>query len=373
MIYMNYEMNLESIPVSKTGKFQWANSIGLSVQAKSPTGERFELEIVGYNRRYVTVNVNGKQKEITTDQFRLGEIQSIMLEDKDLKRKKYKVGDVVELNTGKVVIEEIKKRKVNHSMYTVLVFRCMTCGQRSEYYQCDFERLHNCPVCRNRSIVPGYNSIADLKPEIAALMTNKEDTRKYSIHSRHLVDFKCPKCNKIIQKSIHYVSQFGLTCPDCGRDNISYPEYLIGSFLKNLGYKIESEKSFPWSIEEGAIHPYRYDFYIPAFNTIIEAHGIQHFKENKFFDLSLEEIQGKDERKKELAYNHDISGYVTLDCSYSQPNYIKRKLLKNEKFMDLLKLSNKEFDNDIWEDSVKQTQEYFDKIKGIKNGMNRCN
>ena len=79
---------------------------------------------------------------------------------------------------------------------------------------------------------------------------------------------------------------------------------------------------------------YRYDFYLPDYNYIIETHGNQHYSEHGFglfYDEARtlsEEIQN-DIDKQNLAISLGYN-YTILDCRKSELNYIKNSVLNSE-------------------------------------------
>ena len=107
-------------------------------------------------------------------------------------------------------------------------------------------------------------------------------------------------------------------CPICVS---SKGEKIIYSILKELKIKFNKEYKIPTFI-------YRYDFYLPEFNLIIEYHGGQHFiSTNGFFRQSLEEVKENDKVKESLA---KLKGYryLILDSENEEEltKQIKEKL-----------------------------------------------
>ena len=101
-------------------------------------------------------------------------------------------------------------------------------------------------------------------PELASLLANPEDGYKYTQRSDKNIDWKCPKCNEVINKKIEYVEINGLGCPKCRMTFIVEDgevkfkkKYKKGKFdkrndfhiiLKELRLKLESKNS-KWSQE----------------------------------------------------------------------------------------------------------------------------
>ncbi|WP_283695639.1 hypothetical protein [Clostridium perfringens] len=105
--------------------------------------------------------------------------------------------------------------------------------------------------------------------------------------------------------------------------------------MEQLNIDFEIEYSPDW------IKPKRYDFYIEDNNCIIEANGLQHYKEG-FITLGgkvLKEEQANDKYKREIALQNGIKHYIELDCRESNMEWIKNSILKSE-LANLYDLSN---------------------------------
>ena len=132
-------------------------------------------------------------------------------------------------------------------------------------------------------------------------------------------------------------------------DGVSLPEKFTINILKqlNVDFLVQLTKTtFEWC------NNYRYDFYIPSFNMIIETHGMQHFE--KGFECcggrSLEEEQENDKFKKELALNNNIDNYIIIDCRYSKFDWLKENIIKE--LSPYFNLSNIDWEL-VWENSLK--------------------
>jgi len=99
-------------------------------------------------------------------------------------------------------------------------------------------------------------------------------------------------------------------------DGVSTPEKMVRELLNQSNVCFEPEKKFEWSNNK------RYDIYIKKTNTIIEIHGMQHYKKNNWW-RSLDEEQENDVNKKNLAIKNGITDYIVVDCRYSRLNFLK--------------------------------------------------
>jgi len=93
----------------------------------------------------------------------------------------------------------------------------------------------------------------------------------------------------------------GSGCPIC---NSSRGEKQIEFLLRELEIEYEHQKKFP----ELSMY-YRYDFFIPSINTIIEYNGIQHYEPIEHFGgiKSLKKTQKRDKIKKQYCLDNGIN------------------------------------------------------------------
>lgn len=195
-------------------------------------------------------------------------------------------------------------------------------------------RARGCPYCLNKRILKGFNDMWTTNPDLASLLADPEDGYKYMQSSNEKVNWKCSKCDfRIKGKIINNVVKQGLHCPKCS-DGLSYPEKLFLGILLNLDIKFIYQKSFLWSDKR------IYDFYLPDFDTIIEIHGMQHYKETtRKGSRTLQEEQDNDRLKEQLAKDNGIEHYIVIDARYSDFEYIHKNVI-NSAIYFLLDLSN---------------------------------
>ena len=187
-----------------------------------------------------------------------------------------------------------------------------------------------CPYCSGRYPIVGETDLWTTNPNIASLLLNKEDGYKFTQYSTHKTDFVCPNCGEIINRAINNVSRRGLSCSVCG-DGLSYPNKFMASMLSQLQIHYIPEFHI-----DGA--RYRYDFYIPSCNLIIEMQGRQHYEDWDRMNSNLEEVQHNDELKSEFALSCGIEKYVCIDSRYSDIQYISSQI-KSSELNDLFDLS----------------------------------
>ena len=161
-----------------------------------------------------------------------------------------------------------------------------------------------CPYCSGRKPIIGKNDLWTTHPEFAKLLKNPEDGYKVSHGSDQKLMWICPNCGAELKKAVNNVVNKGLSCNNCS-DNFSFPNRFMANLLDEL--KIDY---VPEYIIKG--RKYRYDFYIPMLNMIIEMHGRQHYEPWKKSGKTLEEIQENDSQKYEWALENNINHYVVI-------------------------------------------------------------
>ena len=106
--------------------------------------------------------------------------------------------------------------------------------------------------------------------------------------------------------------------------------------MKQLNIQFETEEVFDWAKNK------RYDFYVPILNCIIEAHGMQHYKDSSWSTVQFQ--QENDALKENLALSNGIVNYIQLDCRTSNMEYIKQSILSNGKMNELFDLMKIDWD-----------------------------
>ena len=216
-------------------------------------------------------------------------------------------------------------------------YKCNKCGWDEGWIsEVHLLRGRGCSCCVGKTVVPHINSFWAIKRDLCEKFKIKEDIAKqYTKSSSQKILLTCPNCGRQKEIRIDNLYHQGFSCI-CG-DGISYPEKFMMGILDQLGvdYIFQLTKNaFKWC------EKFRYDFYIPLLNMIIETHGRQHYEENGINNRSLKEEQENDRYKEELAIKNRINQYIIIDCRYSNKEYIKSSILNsklNESF-DLTKV-----------------------------------
>lgn len=182
-----------------------------------------------------------------------------------------------------------------------------------------------CPFCAGVSILIGFNDLATVRPDVAKMLKNQDDGKRFTYGLNEKVEFICPQCGSIVKARIKHVCRRGLSCHYCA-DGVSYPNKFGRAFLRQLPIlNYESEYSPEW------LRPYSYDNYF-EFNKVkyvLEmdgglGHGHKMYKSNKKDTIGIE----RDRIKDLLAEKHDII-VIRIDCLESDMDYIKDNILKS--------------------------------------------
>lgn len=148
------------------------------------------------------------------------------------------------------------------------------------------------------------------------------------------LEWICEDCDEIVKSSWGNVqTNKKIYCKRCS-DGVSVPEKFISNILSQLNIKFEPQFSAVWSKRK------RYDFYIPSLNTIIEAHGMQHY-ENVSRGRKLQEEMENDNIKHSLALNN-VNNYIIIDCRKSEFEWLKYNCAKQ--LFDFLNIDNVNWD-----------------------------
>lgn len=243
----------------------------------------------------------------------------------------YNIGETFEDSGRNLSILEMEYRKRESSTKNEIVkwyrCKCLRCNTNeawiNEYH---LKEGRGCPVCHGKRVSIGINDIPTTAPWMIPYFQGGYDEAKlYTKSSNQKIVPICPDCGTLGIKSIPinyiYVKHtISCTCSD----GISYSEKFIISVLGQMNIKFQpqlAKSNFSWC------NKYKYDFYIPSINCIIEVHGAQHYKSCSWGDYK--EVHKNDEEKKRLALQNNIQTYIELDCRKSELKWIKKSIMQS--------------------------------------------
>jgi len=206
-------------------------------------------------------------------------------------------------------------------------------------------------------------------------LVNKQDGFDYSHGTSKKILCVCPNCQNTKLISISNLSNNGYGCTKCG-DGTSYPEKFMTNLLQQLGVEYVFQLNsahFSWC------QKYKYDFFLPKLNTIIEVHGMQHY-EDTFSKLSkriLKEEQHNDNMKMELAKYNGIERYIIIDARKSSVEWIEKSVQNSElaTLFELKKINWQKCQEYAVSSLVKRACELWNAGKSVASitDMLRCN
>ena len=299
----------------KNKNYNWNESVGCYVDFEydNYTGRIFIIERIKPDK--LKIKYNDKDKilnQYALLSLQIGDLLGTINFDYN-----YDIGyEFGKSNNKMIIIDRYKKGRKTY------LAKCLKCGYEKEIRENNIKTNKGCPVCLNQITVVGINDMWTTNPELAKLLANPDDGYKYSQHSRKKMKWKCPYCNSITKPlSPDYIDRYGLHCQGCS-DGFSYPNKFIFNLLSELKVDFTPEKIFDWSDHR------IYDFYLPNYNCIIEAHGMQHYQDGYF--TSYKNVKQNDIYKHKLATDNGIDNYIVIDCRFSKPDYIYENICKSD-------------------------------------------
>lgn len=230
---------------------------------------------------------------------------------------KYSAGDIISNDTFDITILSDPTQTYSGEY----IYKCNKCGNidRTRIKVITRGKMV-CSVCSHQKVLQGVNDIPTTDPwMVPYFQGGYDEAKQYTSRSGKRIYPICPHCKRVKKISltinnIYYKKSIGCSC----QDGISYPNKFTFSFIEQLGVDFVSEYSPEW------VKPYRYDFYIPNKNLIIEIDGgIGHGNQTRF--SSKEESLSRDLYKDKIAKEHGIK-VLRIKCTNSDFNTMKNGL-----------------------------------------------
>lgn len=201
---------------------------------------------------------------------------------------------------------------------TYIVCKCVKCGGMVKLRRDHYLHGVGCGICNGKRVLLGYNDLATRRPDLVQYFVDPRDASAVTEYSHKSVDLKCPVCGYEKKLTTAVLSKRGFRCPIC-YGGFSVPNRCMASVLNYFKYEFKSEACFDWACG------YRYDFYVPSKQLIIEMHGKQHYKECSIW-IPLEDVKTTDETKKRLAVENGFMFY-SIRADRSEVKYIINQII----------------------------------------------
>ena len=331
---MRKKADLNNLP--RKGKLiQWGESINQIVRCEYE-GEIYYLKIVGYDKdsQKLKIEYNGEVYNLLTSSLTSCSIGNIVKNKGFI----YNVGDCIKDEKRNLTIlrqfyitRKFKSKKEGVYYYSDIKnyeVKCNKCNQTTIKDEHSLKSGRGCFICSPYKKIPtlNVNTIWDTDRWMVDLGVSEEDAKSNTHGTHKKIEVTCPDCGRKSVKGINKIYEHRSISCKCG-GKTSYPEKFMISVLEQLNVKMEyqlTNKNFDWCDN------YRYDFYIPSLNMIIETHGEQHYKECPNFKMTLAETQENDKEKESLALANNIDKYIVIDCRESSLEWIKNSILDSE-------------------------------------------
>lgn len=182
-----------------------------------------------------------------------------------------------------------------------------SCGRAFTRRTTVFYKDRTCPHCTGHALPDTIEMAQRCKDRGYTLLTEYK-TLQDKVLIRH------DKCGFIWGiKPYRFYKELDGDCPQCNRQ-LSRGERRIMEYLESHNIKYDREHSFDWQSHKA----YRYDYYIPEYNLIIEYNGIQHYEETNFLHSSLETNNEHDQIKMNEAIANNYNYLVIPYTHYTQ-------------------------------------------------------
>ena len=234
---------------------------------------------------------------------------------------------VKELLKGKAInIEFFMERQSKNGNYRDKVrFTCNKCYKINEKFVGNILRnnktICNCDYCSGMKVKKDFiiyqQELEENYPNKFTILTDYVDVKTN-------IKVRCNNCGFIRTVKPTALMRSGF-CPKCS-DKKSLGENAIEKWLIKNNIEYEKQKYFKnWNI---GIH--YFDFYLPAYNLVIEFHGKQHYQFIDFFHKNIEYFkyrQEKDNLKKITCLDQGVN-YLSIKYNlYNDIYFILSKIL----------------------------------------------
>ena len=156
------------------------------------------------------------------------------------------------------------------------------CGHEWQAIIKDRNKGSDCPYCTNKQLLPGYNDLKTVCPELAREWhpTKNGELMPDNIVSGSSIKvwWKCSQCGNEWQATV-ISRKTGMGCPKCSQErNTSYPEQAIYYYLQQV---------FPEAVNRYTSLGREIDIYIPSIKVGVEYDGARyHTEETRNKELS---------------------------------------------------------------------------------------
>lgn len=229
-----------------------------------------------------------------------------------------------------------------------ILIACDDCGKQTQKTFGEYNEIISnhggywCSSCRSMHYINEEKTIYKTDIEIANMLKDIEDSKKYSICTKTKLLFKCKYCGTEYLKEPILVKQAKSNLCPCCSDGFSFNnKYIYSALLQsNVNFEKEFSDKDCYIFINNKKRKVYFDFKVIVNNKIyfIEADGRQHSNGCEHFKTSIEEQKDIDCKKDELA--NKLGNIIRIDCTdFTNVDLRIQEQLKF-KFKDIIDFKN---------------------------------
>ena len=168
----------------------------------------------------------------------------------------------------------LKPEDVTSSSPRIVWWKCKN-GHEWEASISNRSKGRECPYCSNKKVLPGFNDLATVNPEVAKEWDYEKNGNLKPTDvvagSTEIVWWKCKKRHE--WRAVVYSRNNGRNCPVCSQDlHISFPEKVLFFYIRQAFPDAVENYKAPWLGKK------ELDIYIPSIRTGVEFDGVFYHK-----------------------------------------------------------------------------------------------
>jgi hypothetical protein len=229
-------------------------------------------------------------------------------------------------NSEEDIVNRFKETHGDKYIYDNFVYNgfhtnsIMKCKEHGDFLQSPANHIkgHGCPNCGLlKTLEYTRLSLEDFIIKAIEIHGGKYNYQDFIYSSTHIKgSIKCNICGYIFEQTPGAHLQ-GQGCPRCKK---SKGELRIIEILDKYDIDFKDEYKLP---EIG--DNYRYDFYLPDYNVLIEFHGKQHYKHIQFFHKTEDEFLARKNIDDIKKYSARKWKYKLIEFNYKQLKHMPKK------------------------------------------------
>lgn len=215
---------------------------------------------------------------------------------------------------GKLTVIE----KTDERRHGNIVWKCKCdCGNihNTYTYLLTSGQCQSCGCLKNELTAQRFSKNDLIGQRFGKLIAIEKDSTCKTANGSYMIKCKCDCGNEILVNPQHLRNHH---VNSCGCLNMSIGELKINQLLTENNIPFEQEKKFLDCKNPKTNYPLRFDFYVDN-KYLIEYNGRQHTESDGGWGESIEDIQARDDYKKQWCKEHNIPLII---IPYTQYDYL---------------------------------------------------